>query len=154
MHVLDPVYPQLPVDFDWGALPQGFEDHSCQSASSIGASDAFQWDPTSQMPSTPYPQSGQRQTYADATNQPQWYGQLFSDFTADRKNSTQVPLSSFADDWSSQPPPRIRGHSVHADADTQLMDIRWAEPGPPHIGGSAEMNRCGRLFIQNFFCVL
>jgi len=138
MHVLDPVYPQLPIEFDWGILPQGQDDNR-QPTPASGASDISQWGSTSQMPifpSTPY----QQQSYSDATNQSHWLDQLYNDFPADRGNSTYIPFASFSDDWSSQPPPRIRGYSTHGDANTQLMDIRWSRRGSPQIDESTGGN--------------
>jgi hypothetical protein len=138
MHVLDPVYPQLPIDFDWGILPQGQDDNR-QPAPASNASDISQWVSTSQMPifpSTPYLQSDQRQSYSDPNSQSHWLDLLYNDFAADRGNSTYIPFASFPDDWSSQPPPRIRGYSTHGDANAQPMDMRSSARGSESTGGN------------------
>lgn len=122
MHVLDPVYPQLPIEID-----------TRQFSTSLDAFDIFQWDSPSRMPmfsSTSYSQSDQQQYYADAADQS---SQIYSDLVADPRNSTNVPFS-FTDDWSSQPPPRIRGHSTRAD-NTQSMDFTYWDDLPRDGGG-------------------
>lgn len=131
MHVLDPVYPQLPVDFDWGTVPQDQVDSDLQPPPSLGPSDFPQRVPTSQMPAalpTPYPQIDQQQSYIDVTNLSQWTNQS-NDSTAD---STHISFA-LPDDWSSQPPPRS-GHS-----DTP-MDMRWSMPWQPVIPDSSYWN--------------
>jgi hypothetical protein len=134
MHILDPVYPQRPIDFDWGPVAPNPENDIHQSATSLDAFDIFQWDSASQMPmfsSTPYSQSDQQQYYVDAAGQS---FQIYSDLVADPRNS--VAFSSLTDDWSSQPPPRIRGHSTRAD-NTQSLDFTYWD-GLPRDGGGYE----------------
>jgi hypothetical protein len=133
MHVLDPVYPQLPVDFDWGPSVQ-WQDHNRQPASSSDPPDFSQWVPTSQMsifPSPPYFQNDQQPSHPNTTSLSHWTGQLYSDPTADDRNSAYIPFTSIPDDWSSQPPPRIRSHPAHAEANIRPVDIRWSTRGSP-----------------------
>lgn len=136
MHILDPVYPQLPMDSDWGLAAPNLENNTHQSAASLEAFDIFQWDSASQMPmfsSTPYSQSDQQQCYVDAADQS---FHIFSELVEDPRNSTYVPSSSFSDNWSSQPLPRIRGHSTCSD-NTQSTDfIHW--DGRPQDGSGYE----------------
>jgi hypothetical protein len=130
MHVLDPEYPQLPVEFDWGTLPQDLDNN--RQLASLSATDISPWI-SSQMPSssTRYSQTDQQQTYSDTTSHSRWLDQLYNDTAS--WNSTSIPFT-FPDDWSSQP--QIRGYSAHAKASSQLMDIRRAARGSPQINQS------------------
>jgi hypothetical protein len=132
MHILDPVYPPPPIDLDWGTLLP-HQDDNRQPTLSLGDPNVPRWLSTSQVPVLPsvmHSQSDHRQSYLDATSQSHWLDRLNDASVA---NSSYVPFASCPDDWSSQPPPRIRGYSTHPDVN--VMGIRWSATRSPQIAG-------------------
>jgi len=113
MRASDPVYPQVPANFDHGLIPHG-PDHIHQPVSSsapfvlpdlpgiqtqVGVSDWLPTPPTSMYVSASYPPRSHH--FPDNSSQPSWFEQSYSD-----------PVSSIHENWPSPSRPLTRTYST------------------------------------------